>query len=60
MLKNIIEFCLRQRIIVIIFGIAIFIAGLYSFFKIPIDAFPNISSTQVKIILKAPEMAQQK
>ncbi len=56
MLKSIIEFCIRQRIIVIIFGIAIFIAGLYSFFKIPIDAFPDISSTQVKIILKAPGM----
>lgn len=56
MLKNIIEFCLRQRIIVIIFGIAIFVAGLYSFLKIPIDAFPDISSTQVKIILKAPGM----
>lgn len=56
MLKSIIEFCLRQRVIVIIFGVAILIAGLYSFFKIPIDAFPDISSTQVKIILKAPGM----
>ena len=56
MLKSIIEFCLRHRIIVVIFGIAIFIAGLYSFIKIPIDAFPDISSTQVKIILKAPGM----
>lgn len=56
MLKSIIEFCLRQRIVIIIFGIVIFIAGFYSFIKIPIDAFPDISSTQVKIILKAPGM----
>lgn len=56
MLKHIVEFSLRQRIIMIIFGIGITIAGIYSFLSIPIDAFPDISSTQVKIILKAPGM----
>ncbi|RAX54989.1 CusA/CzcA family heavy metal efflux RND transporter [Helicobacter sp. 16-1353] len=56
MLKNIIEFSLRQRIIMIIFGLAILLVGTYSFISIPIDAYPDISSTQVKIILKAPGM----
>lgn len=56
MLKNIIEFSLRQRIIMIIFSIGILVVGGYCFFSIPIDAFPDISSTQVKIIMKAPGM----
>lgn len=57
MLKNIIEFSLKQRIIIIIFSSIIAAFGTYSFLSIPIDAFPDISSTQVKIILKAPGMS---
>ena len=55
-LKHIVEFSLRQRIIMVILGAAVLIVGGYSFLTIPIDAFPDISSTQVKIILKAPGM----
>lgn len=59
MLSAIIEFSLCQRIIVILGAIMLFIFGVYSFFSIPIDAFPDVSSTQVKIILKAPGMAPE-
>lgn len=33
--------------------------GAYAFVNLPIDAFPDISSTQVKIILKAPGMTPE-
>ncbi len=59
MLQKLIEFSLKQRIIVVLFSLALFGYGIYSFLKIPIDAFPDISSTQVKIILKAPGMAPE-
>lgn len=59
MLAKIIEFSLRQRMIVVLSAIMLFIFGTYSFFTIPIDAFPDVSSTQVKIILKAPGMAPE-
>nr|WP_317405084.1 efflux RND transporter permease subunit [uncultured Helicobacter sp.] len=59
MLAKIIEFSLRQRMIVILSAIMLFIFGTYSFLTIPIDAFPDVSSTQVKIILKAPGMAPE-
>ena len=59
MLNKIIEFSLKQRIVVILLSLALFGFGVYSFLKIPIDAFPDISSTQVKIILKAPGMAPE-
>lgn len=54
MLASIIEFSLRQRIIVIVGSILVLFFGTYSFINTPVDAFPDISPTQVKIILKLP------
>ncbi|GHR25812.1 cytochrome-c peroxidase [Helicobacter pylori] len=54
MFASIIEFSLRQRIIVIVGAILILFFGTYSFINTPVDAFPDISPTQVKIILKLP------
>ncbi|GAA8626006.1 efflux RND transporter permease subunit [Helicobacter pylori] len=54
MLASIIEFSLRQRIIVIVGAILVLFFGIYSFINTPVDAFPDISPTQVKIILKLP------
>ncbi|GAA8824422.1 efflux RND transporter permease subunit [Helicobacter pylori] len=54
MLASIIEFSLRQRMIVIVGAILVLFFGTYSFINTPVDAFPDISPTQVKIILKLP------
>lgn len=54
MLASIIEFSLRQRVIVIVGAILILFFGTYSFIHTSVDAFPDISPTQVKIILKLP------
>ncbi|GAA8111110.1 efflux RND transporter permease subunit [Helicobacter pylori] len=54
MLASIIEFSLRQHVIVIVGAILILFFGTYSFINTPVDAFPDISPTQVKIILKLP------
>lgn len=59
MLSRIIEFSLKQRIIILLGALGILVFGVYSFLKIPIDAFPDISSTQVKIIMKAPGMTPE-
>ena len=54
MLTKIIEFSLRQKIIVTILACLLLAYGVFSFVRIPIDAFPDVSSTQVKIIMKMP------
>lgn len=59
MLNSLLEFSLKQRLIVLLLALMVLIYGVYSFLKIPIDAFPDISSTQVKIILKAPGMTPE-
>lgn len=59
MLRKLIEKALSLRLAVL--GVAALAAavGGWSFANLPIDAFPDISSTQVKIILKAPGMTPE-
>ncbi len=59
MLRKLVERALALRLAVI--GLAVLLAGLgaWAFVRLPIDAFPDISSTQVKIILKAPGMTPE-
>lgn len=59
MLAKIIELSLMQRVIVMIFACALLLFGGYSFLSIPIDAFPDVSSTQVRVAVKAPGMAPE-
>lgn len=56
MLQNIIKFSLSQRLFVSIIALIAIVIGMRSWVNIPIDAFPDISPTQVKIVLKAPGM----
>ena len=59
MLAKLVERALNLRLAVI--GLAALLAGLgaWSFLNLPIDAFPDISTTQIKIILKAPGMTPE-
>ncbi|MBI1397558.1 MAG: CusA/CzcA family heavy metal efflux RND transporter [Betaproteobacteria bacterium] len=59
MLKRIIEFSLKQRLLVIALTLLLVLFGLQAFRQLPIDAFPDVSSTQVKIIMKAPGMTPE-
>ncbi|MDF1589801.1 MAG: CusA/CzcA family heavy metal efflux RND transporter [Gammaproteobacteria bacterium] len=59
MLSNIIKFSLTQRLLMLLFIIGLTGAGWNAFNKTPIDAFPDVSSTQVKVILKASGMTPQ-
>lgn len=56
MINNVIRFSLTQRIFVITASLFLLLAGTAAWFTLPIDAFPDISPTQVKVILKAPGM----
>jgi|TARA_R110002012_G_scaffold5028_8_gene22927 heavy metal efflux system protein len=56
MLNLLIKFSLTQRLFVSVFAILIMFVGVKSWLEIPVDAFPEISPTQVKIVLKLPGM----
>ena len=59
MMASLIQFALTQRTLLLL--LAVLLAGLgYSAFRqLPIDAFPDVSPTQVKVIVKAPGMTPE-
>lgn len=59
MLSKLVEFALTQRLLVSVLTLLLVGAGIASFRELPIDAFPDVSSTQVKIIMKAPGMTPE-
>ncbi|MDO6694714.1 efflux RND transporter permease subunit [Aliiglaciecola sp. 3_MG-2023] len=59
MLSNLIRLSLSQRIFILLMAIGVMLIGIVSWMNIPIDAFPDISPTQVKVILKAPGMTAE-
>lgn len=59
MLTRLIQFALAQRLFILIMTVILAAGGWYAFKQLPIDAFPDVSSTQVKIIMKAPGMTPE-
>ena len=59
MLSALLQGVLKQRILIIVISLAVFTAGLNTFQNLRIDAYPEISPTQVKIIIKAPGLAPE-
>ncbi|WP_304544438.1 efflux RND transporter permease subunit [Sulfurimonas microaerophilic] len=59
MIDKLISIALSQRVLALIIALAIAIGGVFSYSKLTIDAFPDVSTTQVKIIIKSPGMTPQ-
>lgn len=59
MLDRLVQFALAQRPFVLLAAVMLGGVGWYAFRDLPIDAFPDVSSTQVKIIMKAPGMTPE-
>ena len=54
MLSGIVQFSLSQRLFILLATLMVAGVGWIAYAGLPIDAFPDVSSTQVKIIMKAP------
>lgn len=59
MLSKLVEFALTQRLLSVALTILLVGTGISAFRDLPIDAFPDVSTTQVKIIMKAPGMTPE-
>lgn len=59
MLRSLVAKALSHRLLVL--AMALVVAGLggWAFVNLPVDAYPNIAPTQVKLILKAPGMTPE-
>lgn len=56
MLNRIIQFALTQRLLMLLAITLLAGGGWYAYKNLPIDAFPDVSTPQVQIIVKAPGM----
>lgn len=59
MLNKIIDFSIKNKLVVGIFTITLIIWGVMSLNKLPIDAVPDITNNQVQIITVSPSLAAQ-
>lgn len=59
MLSKLVEFALTQRLLSGALTLMVVGAGISAFHDLPIDAFPDVSTTQVKMIMKAPGMTPE-
>jgi cobalt-zinc-cadmium resistance protein CzcA len=58
-LARLVAFSLSQRLLMLVLAVLMIGAGVEAFRNLPIDAFPDVSSTQVKLIMKAPGMTPE-
>ena len=59
MLARLVDTALAQRLLVLVATLMLAAAGVMAYRVLPVDAYPDVSSTQVKIIIKAPGMTPE-
>jgi cobalt-zinc-cadmium resistance protein CzcA len=53
MLEKIVAYALKQKGMVIFLSLLIIVFGLYSYLRLPIDAFPDVTNIQVEVVSHA-------
>ncbi len=59
MLNKILEFSLKNKIIVILFTSTVALFGLFAVYKIPVGAVPDITNNQVQVITTSGNLSTQ-
>ena len=54
MLNKIIEFSIRNKLVIAMFTLALIVYGIFQAAHLPIDAVPDITDNQVQVITTAP------
>ena len=57
MIASLLEFSLRQRILVLGLACLLSVAGVFAFQAIPIDAYPDVTNIQVQVLTDAPGLS---
>src|SRR5512139_4054210 len=53
MLEKLIEYTLKQKGMIVFISLLIVVFGLYSYWILPIDAFPDVTNIQVEVVSRA-------
>jgi cobalt-zinc-cadmium resistance protein CzcA len=59
MIQRVVDFALRNRLLVLAMGIVLLVWGAYSFHTLPVEAYPDVADTYVNIITQWPGRAAE-
>ncbi len=59
MIRYLIEFALRNRVLVLSVAVILFVWGIISFHRLPIEAYPDVADTYTQIITQWPGHAAE-
>ena len=57
MIRALLRFSLRHRVVVVVLAGILAIGGLYTFHALPIDAFPDVTNIQVQVLTDVPGLS---
>ncbi len=58
-MEKVIQFVLGNRLLVVVFGFMVMAGGYYSYFELPIDAFPDVSPNLVQVFTETEGLAPE-
>lgn len=58
-MKNMIEFILKNRLLMLVLGVLVIAGGFYSYQNLPIDAFPDVSPSLVQVFTETEGLAPE-
>jgi cobalt-zinc-cadmium resistance protein CzcA len=59
MIHRIVQFALQQRFVVLMFSVLVIVAGIISFKRMPVDAYPDLSPPMVELVTQWPGHAAE-
>ena len=59
MIHHVVQFALRQRFLVLMMVVVVVVAGILSFQRMPVDAYPDLSPPMVEVITQWPGHAAE-
>jgi len=57
MIDKVLEFSIRQRVLILMGAVALLLVGLWSAYRLPMDAIPDITGVQVQVNTTVPALA---
>jgi cobalt-zinc-cadmium resistance protein CzcA len=59
MIQRLLDFALRQRLLILAATGALIVAGIHAYLSVPIEAYPDVGDTQVQVITQWPGHAAE-
>jgi cobalt-zinc-cadmium resistance protein CzcA len=59
MIRRVVDFALNNRLFVLAFAVLLFGAGIVSFHRLPVDAYPDVADNYVEIITQWPGISAE-